>query len=203
MSACGLTYPNHLNSGCPWGSLGIPLGHATTWQNNSSAIDSRACMDPCGENIIPPWLVGTGVSKEASAWLRAPLLPCSCAGRSCGCVKDGGPGDQHPSTHLGKGVHRGTDQAHKSHAMPGVEECPASARQCVSLGRSPKRVRPVHLPVCCTTCRAEVRKPWQVCISLQSIATAGGSTSRAGRNITNGALRLLLVWGLFAEAKQD
>lgn len=108
-------------------------------------------------------------------------------------MKDRAPRDRHPSTRLGKGAHQGTDHAHRSYTMPGAEAHPASVRQHVSPGWSPKRVRPVHLSVCCTTCRAEVSKPWQVCVSPQSIATAGGSTSRAGRNTTNGALRLLLV----------
>lgn len=56
---------------------------------------------------------------------------------------------------------------------------PAPARQCIPPFRSPKRVRAVHLSACLTSCWAKVSKAWQVYISPQSIATAGGSPSQA------------------------
>lgn len=58
---------------------------------------ARVDPDPCGEKIIPPWSVGTGVCKEALAWPQALLLPCSREGRSSGCMKN-------TSTCLGKGA---------------------------------------------------------------------------------------------------
>lgn len=75
VQAWGHRFSKHPKSGSPRESLDAM---------NSSAMSTQACVDPnsCRENITAPWLVGTGVSKEALAWPQALLLPCSHGGRS-------------------------------------------------------------------------------------------------------------------------